>query len=837
MDPSECSCQLEMKAFESHSESELESGSTHKIKDGELSSDELDTERVSYKKEYNKYKENSLVSKEILLPSIVQAEHTSDKHKSQEKEREGNSPNERHSLSIVSEVQASNHKEESLPKKSEDNPHVSKKLNSLPIIEEDHTSEKNKESRLEERGESQLILINEDQTSKNKEESRLKEREDRPLVLEARHSLSIAETKKRRASVYCDGNLFIPKELARGEVHQRRYSSAVNSLDQISRNRDYCIRMLKFPVGLGRARYVAQQLKRKKSKERKIRTEFEFEGNVDSRIKEETLSMPNLYSEQADTNQLYSDDECCIVLEEIVDVNGTGTEDDGTDELIERVSKRQRKRASSLELRCSKDSELVVEIQDQQHLPVFRWHIPDCNESITKMGPIGDVNNKNAESQEGFSDEQRVTVEEIREEPPEVELQQQQQPLQLSRLAAMEQEQQNFQVEHIVDDPQQQQQQQLQHQRSQSQQHVAAVPIESQVGDSPLRQHLMHRIILPRIHTDELPQPNRVNNNAVNLCNQNLQQHYVESLVPNELLEHCSKEHYGKYAFTQTAPQEQQLSHTLQQQQSDYLWQQQQYQSSYQEQQHLEARREKLQQLNEHYQRLKSQEDERLRSINKSLKDVYADRLISERQHAEYHRMFMHKMVESKKQEESLQAQKEHIKRQFMAELANLEQHIAEKRRQLQERSWAYQWQQQQYQQQKQQHHELHQQQHRLAFNQQQQQQQYFLPQLQLPAYQSSLQCIQEADYTPTSHTGPSVGVHSGLMAPPLPAPPPPPPPPPTAYRAEHLQSAVALEANARIFTSATKARFSLVTCNISKCNESSSCPTTLCSARDDENL
>ncbi|KAL7731853.1 hypothetical protein ACLKA6_017433 [Drosophila palustris] len=821
MDPNECSCQLDMKAFESHSESEIESDSTHEIKDGDLSSDE------------------------------VQADHTSDKHKSQEKERKGNSliTDERHSLSIESEVQASDHKEESLPKKSEDNPHVSKKIHSLPIIEEVHTSEKNKESPLEERGERQLILeetqsftlINEDQTSKKKEESRLKEREDRPLVLEARHSLSIAETKKRRASVYCDGNLFIPKELARGEVHQRRYCSAVNSLDQISRNRDYCIRMLKFPVGLGRARYVAQQLKRKKSKERKIRAEFEFEGNVESRIKDEPLSMPNLYSEQAVTNQLYSDDECCIVLDEIVDVNGTETEDDGTDELIERVSKRQLKRASSLELRCNKDNELVVEIQDQQHLPVFRWHIPDCNESITKMGLMKDVNNINAESQEGFSDvdatatvaevEQRVTVEEIREEAPEVELQQQQQSLQLSRLAAMEQEQQNFQVEHIMDDPQQQQQQQLQHQLSQSQQHVAAVPIESQVGDSPLRQHLMQRIILPRIHTDELPQPNRVNNNAVNLLNQNLQQHYEESLVPNKLLQHCSKEQYGKYAFTQTAPQEQQLSHTLQQQQSDYFWQQQQYQSSYQEQQHLEARREKLQQLNEHYQRLKSQEDERLRSINKSLKDVYADRLISERQHAEYHRMFMHKMVESKKQEESLQAQKEHIKRQFMAELANLEQHIAEKRRQLQERSWAYQWQQQQYQQQKQQHHKLQQQQHQLAFNQQQQQQQYFLPQLQPPAYQSSLQCFQDADYTPTTHTAPSLGVHSGLMAPPLPA--------PTAYRAEHLQSAVALEANARSENRIMrpKAQFSQDTCNISKCNESSSCPATLCTARDDEDL
>ncbi|XP_034483190.1 trichohyalin [Drosophila innubila] len=621
MVPSECSCQPDMKAFESSSDSE--SNSTVMVKDGKLSSDGFEEDQTSGKVD-------------------------------------------------ESQVQSSE-------QNNDDSPNVPQKIHSLPIIEEDQTSEKKKENRSKEREVRQLVveerltLINEDQTSGKKEESRLREREDRPLVLEARHSLSIAETKKRRASVYCDGNLFIPKELARSEVHQRRYSSAVNTLDQISSNRDYCIRMLKFPVGLGRARYVAQQLRRKKSKERKLRTEIELERHVDTSetelgIKEEPISIPNITPEQSDTNQLYSDDECCIVLEEIVEANASETEDDGTDELIDRLSQQQLKKASSLELRRPKDNELLADIQAEQHLPMFRWHFPVCDGSSIKMGLMEDSHNMNAEICVGFSEVDATATVAAAEQQESVEEQQRQQ-------------------------------------------HVAAVPnrmptatscsqsFEPQVENLALRQHLMHRIILPRIHTEEFPQSTRVNNNTISLLNQNLQQHYVESLLPSELLQQ-----YEKYAFIQTAPQEQQQSHTLRQQQSDSLWQQQQYQTAYQEQQHLEARREELQQLNAHYQRLKCQEDEQLRSLNKTLKDVYADRLLSERQHADYHRMFMHKMVESKKQEEHLQSQKEHIKRQLKAELGNLEQRIAEKRLQLQERNRAWQCQQHQYHQQQRHH-------------------------------------------------------------------------------------------------------------------------------------
>ncbi|XP_034655961.1 uncharacterized protein LOC117893451 [Drosophila subobscura] len=80
--------------------------------------------------------------------------------------------------------------------------------------------------------------------------------DNRPVGLEERHTLSIAETRKRRESVFLDEHLFIPKELARSNLR----SSAVNSFSKLSRHKDH--RMLKFTVGTGRARHVANQLKK-----------------------------------------------------------------------------------------------------------------------------------------------------------------------------------------------------------------------------------------------------------------------------------------------------------------------------------------------------------------------------------------------------------------------------------------------------------------------------------------------------------------------------------------------------------------------------------------------
>lgn len=128
-----------------------------------------------------------------------------------------------------------------------------------------------------------------------------------------------AETKKRRASVYSNKSLFIPKKLARGELYKRSHCTSVSPLERISG-------MLKFRVGSGRAKNVAQLLKQKKKSERKTRMDLTNKtSNLEISIKNESndlaqatpLSMPNLSNETVNENQLYSDDECCIVLEEM----------------------------------------------------------------------------------------------------------------------------------------------------------------------------------------------------------------------------------------------------------------------------------------------------------------------------------------------------------------------------------------------------------------------------------------------------------------------------------------------------------------------------------------
>lgn len=107
--------------------------------------------------------------------------------------------------------------------------------------------------------------------------------------------------------------------------------------------------MLKFPVGCGRARHVAHQLKHKKEKKKKRKGSerketTESAENTENTLtelsikkeKELPLSMPNLSCEIGDKNTLYSDDECCIVLEEMT--QPVAGEADGTDESIERLS-------------------------------------------------------------------------------------------------------------------------------------------------------------------------------------------------------------------------------------------------------------------------------------------------------------------------------------------------------------------------------------------------------------------------------------------------------------------------------------------------------------------
>lgn len=109
--------------------------------------------------------------------------------------------------------------------------------------------------------------------------------------------------------------------------------------------------MLKFRVGSGRARNVAQLLKLKKKSERRNRMEqmnktskLEISIMKDSNdlAQATPLSMHNLNNETVNENQLYSDDECCIVLEEM-----TLPEN----ESLDRDAKRQLRNSLSLDLK------------------------------------------------------------------------------------------------------------------------------------------------------------------------------------------------------------------------------------------------------------------------------------------------------------------------------------------------------------------------------------------------------------------------------------------------------------------------------------------------------
>lgn len=230
---------------------------------------------------------------------------------------------------------------------------------------------------------------------------------------------------------------------------------------------------------------------------------------------------------------------------------------------------------------------------------------------------------------------------------------------------------------------------------------------EPQYSEMTPHQEYVQRISL---HPENCVQHHNSSNNGVQPLNLNL-------------MDQWTRQRRVKYASPQ-APLE-----TPPQQQQPIMWQWQVHNDT----SYSESGQEELQQLNAQYQRLKYQEDEQLKIINKSLKDVCVNRLISERQHAQHHRMFMHNMIEFKKQEEHLQMQREHLKRQFGDELAHLLQRITEKHRQLQQQTRTWQWQQQQQQQQYLQ----------LA---QYQRQQHFLNQLQPPSNRlPRLQCFQDA--------------------------------------------------------------------------------------------
>lgn len=372
-------------------------------------------------------------------------------------------------------------------------------------------------------------------------------------------------------------------------------------------------------------------------------------------------------------------------------------------------------------------------------MQLFRWHNPDNNNNIMKMGILKDLQQisltGSAEIHVGLTEVEAVSATETSTQLAEdavtrdavsaetsSELNQHlsnttttSETENSSNLAATEQDQPPYarqQQQSVAPTTEQEQQQQVSDVSYESTNTTATFSFPS-YPQPQYTQMSLQRIM----HSD----------NAVHPLNLNL--------VDQWTMQHCVN-----YTGPQ-APTEQQQQPTMWQRQADSN-------VSY-----LKSSQEELQQLNAQYHRLKYQEDEQLKSINKCLKDVYASRLIEERQHAHYHRMFMHKMIESKKQEEHLQTRKEQLKQQLQNALDHIKGLMADKQRQLQEQTRTLQWQQQQ--------------QHQQYLHQlQQQQQQHFLRQLQPPSYQPRLQCFQDAFSQYTEVPFAAVETHHRHMAP-----------------------------------------------------------------------
>ncbi|XP_017002131.2 interaptin [Drosophila takahashii] len=517
-----------------------------------------------------------------------------------------------------------------------------------------------------------------------------KEDTTRPLVLEERHSLSIAETKKRRASVYSNELLFIPKELARSELQQR-----TRSLSRYAKNREYHLRMLKFPVGSGRPRYVAKQMKKvredyqptlnqphNESETNDCQADIKVEEFMDDpseecqNPKELPLNMPDLGAESEEVkNQLPDDEEISIILFDLVK-----KEVDPNDPLEEenrRILQSQR--------------ESVIKTSKRRHYPYLCWHSPDQEVLDFKMELT------KPEIQVGFCEANNEEVEELAlpdpeiEQPPEVENHQEEPSVIINYPEPQNQLTNETPTEEPVEED--------------VPAHNFTPEDPSQSTSSVLRQQLMHHIVQPNLCSQELCQSIQSNNNAVDRVNQNLrQQQFIEPSQEQSLQwnPQTNQTFHKQQLHLQQQYMQQQLHHpsSSSQQQQEVIYQQ-----------HRHEAEDKLQQMRVMYQRIKCREEDQLHQLGRSLKKLLDERHTCERQHAEEKRLFLAKMEQLKKLEEKLKADREQLQRQLRSDLRTLELRIADQ----QALAWSWQQQQQQLlvqqqsqQQQQQQQHFMH---------------------------------------------------------------------------------------------------------------------------------
>ncbi|KAH8258649.1 hypothetical protein KR038_003484 [Drosophila bunnanda] len=529
---------------------------------------------------------------------------------------------------------------------------------------------------------------------------------NRPLVLEERHSLSIAETKKRRESIYSNELLFIPKELARSELQQR-----TRTLSRYAKNREYHLRMLKFPVGSGRPRFVAEQMKKARAVDQPNSVQAldgSQLGEPDAAIKneEETIdeiheefqdpndlpqNMPNLEVEEAVKNILPDDEEISNILFDLV--KKEVEENEALEEINRKILQSQRQ------------SVIIANTSRLQHYPYLRWHKPDqvsCKVEMETEVPAS----YSEFPQSGNIMEVSIGCNQMTEHVEDVQQQDIKPDLPSGQNDPLQSQFQNTAT--IIYLPQCEATLEVQLQQP-PQVVVAEVPVDNSIEAAPrspgvegqstntvLRQQLMHHIVQPATFCEEVFQSSSSNNNADDRINQNLRQPYFPETFPPGVERQWISQSAADQAF-----HDQQLH--LQQQ---YLYTQQCQQQQHQQQQlilyhqHQYKIENKVQEMRLVYQRIKCREEEQLHQYGKSLKKIQDERLACERRHAEEKRVFLLKMDQSRKLEEKLRSDKEQLLRQLRSDLKTLELRIADQQRQQKEKALAWSWQQQQHQQQ-----------------------------------------------------------------------------------------------------------------------------------------
>ncbi|KAH8328108.1 hypothetical protein KR067_004012 [Drosophila pandora] len=538
---------------------------------------------------------------------------------------------------------------------------------------------------------------------------------------------SRAETKKRRASVYSDEHLFIPKQLARSELQFRTR----NLCNTTAKKKDCHLRMLKYPLDSKRVRYVAEKMKKVQSvseqpeSEKPQDTASIMEDINTVHIKQEEffddsnspdlpLSMPDLDTDTEVLKNQLPDNEDCITLLDLVKKE---VEDEDSSEGMNREL-----------LQSQRQSVIKSNFTKGHHYPYLRWHNP---EEETKMEVMD-------ECQSQSTLENLTTTEEI-DNHNEV-------AGQLEFFQELPSHQKSDETEeaqiYLQEPPEVIDFSQNGLSQSTSTQHVAELPTSSMntsSGQSTLRQHLLHHIVL-----QDVCQSTSFNNNAIERINQNIRTPHYQLEQQQQLQQQLEQQ--------QQQQQLQQHHQTQHEQQDHEQLAQQQYQHPPNLQQHEIMYKQQQNDLQLHelrvlHQRLQCREHNELVQIGLSLTRVYEERLSYELKHTEEKRLYQLKMEQSKKVEEKLNANKEQLQRQMRAELRILEQRIADQQRQQEEHALAWSWQhrenaqmrqvqqlrlqqQQQLQQQHQQH--RHQQQHSLQQQHQQlQQQQHQLQQQQ----------------------------------------------------------------------------------------------------------